>query len=143
MAVSDSTPLTGILGTLIPPEVAKDKQALVKWIYKVISDPDRPCDSASVDLRLMLIDHLQDLMRTRFANTADLRQHVDRFLDNPDGRRLPIPQAIKRARKRLGLTQRQLAEQLSLKDHTLISKFEKGKRLPTKGIIEWLKEGGM
>lgn len=138
MAVSDSTPLPGILGTLIPPEVAKDKQATVKWIDKVIFDPDRPCDSASVDRRLMLIRHLEDMMHTGFSNTADLRQHVDRFLDGRDGRRLPVAKAIKRARKNLGLSQVDLADQLGLKDHTLISKYESGKRVPPLKVTEWL-----
>jgi transcriptional regulator with XRE-family HTH domain len=77
-------------------------------------------------------------MRTEFASTADLRQQVERYLGSRDGRRLPVPQAIKRARKKLKLSQRQLAELLSFKDHTLISKFESGKRLPSAKVLEWL-----
>ena len=77
-------------------------------------------------------------MRTDFASTADLRHHVERYLSGYDGRRLPVPQAIKRARKKLKLTQRQLAELLGFKDHTLISKYESGKRVPTDKLLEWL-----
>lgn len=132
-------PLSGILETLIPPEVAKDKQATAKWIWRVISDPDRACDSASVDRRLTLIGHLEDIMRTGFSNTADLRQHLDRFLNGHDGRRLPVGKAIKRARKKAGLSQMGLADLLGLRDHTLISKYESGKRVPPLKVMEWLK----
>jgi len=133
----------GNLGTRLPPEVARDKRSTIKWIWQVLTDPDRPWDSASVEYRLALIRFLEKLMRTDFANTADLRQHVERYLGGYDGRRLPVPQAIKRARKKLKLTQRQLAEKLGFKDHTLISKYEKGQRVPSEKVIEWLKGGGM
>ena len=139
-ATGQVLPLTGILGTLIPPEVAKDKKATVKWIWRAISDPERACDSASVDRRLSLIGHLEDLMRTGFSCTADLRQKVERFLDGHDGRRLPVGKAIKRARKDARLSQVGLAELLGLKDHTLISKYESGKRVPPLKVMEWLKE---
>jgi len=131
------------LGTAIPPEVAKDKRPTVKRFWLALTDPDRPCDSASVDYRIGLIRFLEKLMRTEFASTTDLRQHVERYLEGHDGRRLPVPQAIRRARKKLKLTQRQLAEQLGFKDHTLISKYEKGERVPSDKVLEWLKEGGM
>lgn len=122
---------------------ATDKRPIVKRLWHVLTDPDRPCDSVSVEYRLGLIRFLEKLMRTEFASTADLRQHVERFLDGYDGRRLPLPAAIRRARKKLKLTQRQLAEQLGFKDHSLISKYEKGQRVPSAKVIEWLKGGGM
>jgi hypothetical protein len=133
----------GVLGALPIPLDAMDKKATVKWIWKVLTDPDRPCDSASVDYRVELIRCLEKLIRTEFASTRDLKQHVERFLAGPDGRRMPISQAIRRARKKLKLTQRQLAELLGLRDHTLISKYETGERVPSGKVIEWLKEGGM
>ncbi|MGA2363414.1 MAG: helix-turn-helix domain-containing protein [Candidatus Aminicenantales bacterium] len=129
--------------TFIPPEIAKDKRSTVKWIWQVLNDLDRPCDSGLVNCRVELIRYLEKLMRTEFASTADLRQHVERYLSGHDGRRLPVPQAIKRARKKLKLTQSQLAELLGFKDHTLISKYEKGQRVPSDKVIKWLKEGGM
>lgn len=122
---------------------AKDRRPTVKRLWLVLTDPDRPCDSVSVEYRLGLIRFLEKLMRAEFASTADLRQHVERYLSGHDGRRLPVPQAIKRARKKFKLTQRQLAETLGLKDHTLISKYESGKRVPTGKLLDWLKEGGM
>lgn len=124
----------------LPPEVAKDIRPTVKRLWLELTYPDRPGDSVSVDYRVGLIRYLEKLMRTGFSGTAALRQHVDRYLSGYDGRRLPVPQAIKRARTKLKLTQRQLAELLSLKNHTLISKYESGKRVPTDRILEWLRK---
>jgi DNA-binding XRE family transcriptional regulator len=126
-----------------PPDGAKDKRSKVRKIWQILTDPDRPFDSASVDYRVELIRYLENLMRTEFASTRDLRQHVERYLDGHDGRRMPIFQAIRRARKKRKLTQRQLAGLLGLKDHTLISKYEKGERVPSEKVLAWLKEGGM
>lgn len=122
---------------------AKDRRPMVKRLWLALTDPDRPGDSVSMVYRIGLIRLLEKLMRTEFASTADLRQSVERFLDGYDGRRLPLPAAIRRARKKIKLTQRQLAEQLGFKDHTLISKYEKGQRVPSEKVIEWLKGGGM
>ena len=126
------------LSSIPTPEVAKDLRPIVKRLWLELTDPDRPFDPASVEYRLRLIRCLEKLMRTEFASTADLRQHIERYLEGHDGRRLPVPQAIKRARKKLHLTQRQLAELLNLKDHTLISKFESGRRLPSAKVLDWL-----
>jgi len=133
----------GILGASLPPEAAGDKRSTVKWIWQVLTDPDRPCDSASVDYRVGLIRSLEKLMRKEFACTKELRQHVERYLDGYDGRRLPVPEAIRRARKKRKWTQRQLAEHLGFKDHSLISKYEKGQRVPSDKVMAWLKEGEM
>jgi DNA-binding transcriptional regulator YiaG len=121
----------------------KDNRPSVWRIWRILTDPDRPRDSISVDYRVALIGYLEKLMQTSFASTADLRQHVERYLSGFDGRRLPVPQAIKRLRKKLGLTQRRLGEILGFKDHTLISKLEKGQRVPSDKVIEWLKGGEM
>jgi transcriptional regulator with XRE-family HTH domain len=124
----------------LPSEVSKDLRPLVKRLWLELTDPDRPCDSVSVDYRVGRIRCLEKLMRTDFASTTDLRQDVERYLSGYDGRRRPVPQAIKRARKKLKLTQRQLAERLGFKDHTLISKYESGKRVPTDRVHEWLRK---
>jgi DNA-binding XRE family transcriptional regulator len=133
----------GCLGTSLPLEAARDKRSTVKWIWLILTDPDRPCDSAAVDYRVGLIRCLEKLMRKEFASTKELRQHVERCLGGYDGRRLPIPEAIRRARKKRKWTQRQLAEHLGFKDHTLISKYEKGQRVPSDKVMAWLKEGEM
>jgi len=132
-----------ILGASPLPLDAKNKKATVKWIWQVLTDPERPWDAASVDHRVRLIQLLEKLLRKDFTSTRELKLHVERLVASPDGRRMPISQALRRARKKRKLTQRQLAEHLGFKDHTLISKYEKGERLPSAKVIEWLKEGEM
>jgi len=132
-----------ILGASPPPPDDMDKRSIVKRIWQILTDPERPWDEAWVDLRVRLIQFLEKRLRKDFASTRDLKQHVERFVAGHDGRRMPISQAIRRARKKRKLTQRQLAEHLGFKDHTLISKYEKGERVPSGKVIEWLKEGGM
>ncbi len=121
-------------------EVPKDIRPTAKRLWLELTDPDRPCDSVSVDYRVGRIRYLEKLMRTEFACTADLRHHIERCLNGHDGRRLPVPQAIKRTRKKLKLSQSQLAELLGLKDHTLISKYESGKRVPADRVLKWLRQ---
>jgi DNA-binding XRE family transcriptional regulator len=133
----------GILGGPPLPKDAIDKRATVKWIWQALTDPERPWDTASVDLRIRLIQFLEKLLRKDFTNIPDLKLHVERFLEGLDGRRMPVSQAIKRVRKKRNLTQRQLAELLGLKDHTLISKYENGERVPPEKVLAWLKEGEM
>ena len=116
------------------------KKATVRRIWEILNDPDRPCDHISVNNRIEMIPYLERLFRTEIRNKAQLGELVTRFLGNQDGRCLPAPQAIKRARKKLKLSQRQLALHLGLKDHTLISKIESGKREPSAKVLKWLKE---
>jgi transcriptional regulator with XRE-family HTH domain len=123
-----------------PTEIAKDIRPTVKRLWLELTDPDRPCDSVFVDYRVGRIRYLEKLMRTEFASTADLRHHIERCLNGHDGRRLPVPQAIRRARRKLKLSQNQLAELLGLKDHTLISKYESAKRVPSDRVLEWLRQ---
>ena len=118
------------------PESSYDKKASVRRIWEVLNDPDRPCDHISVDNRVEMIRYLERLFRTEIRNKAQLEELVTGFLG--DGRCLPATQAVKRARKKLKLSQRQLAVHLGLKDHTLISKIESGKREPSAKVIEWL-----
>lgn len=135
--VNDNEDLLKSFGSLVDFD---DKRAIVKRIWEILNNPGRPCDHISVNDRVRMIGYLERLFRTQIRNTAQLKELVSRFLGGLDGRRLAIPQALKRARKKFRLSQRQLAELLGLKDHTLISKYESGKRAPTGGILAWLKE---
>ena len=122
-------------------EVTGDKRSTVKRIWEALNDPDRPTDSASVDRRLNWLRYLGTLLKMEsIPSTADLRNHLERYLSGYDGRRLPVAKAIKRARKNAGLSQQDLAELLGLRDHTLISKYESGRRVPPVKVLEWLKE---
>ena len=117
-----------------------DRRAAVRRIWEILNDLDRPCDHISVNDRARMIGYLERLFRTQISSKDQLKELAERFLGGLDGRRLPIPQALKRARKKSKLSQRQLAERLGLKDHSLISKCEAGKKDPTKKILDWLKE---
>jgi DNA-binding transcriptional regulator YiaG len=134
---------SGKPGNHLQPQESIDKRSAVKRISRALNDPDRPFDPESLDHRLRQIQYLEKLFKAEFSCTGDMRQLIERYLEGFDGRRLPIPQAIKRARKKLKLTQQQLAETLGLRDHTLISKYETGRRVPSNKVIEWLKGGGM
>lgn len=123
------------------PEVTGDKRSTVKRIWEVLNDPDRPTDSASVDRRLNWLRYLGTLLKMdQITSTADLRHQIERYLAGYDGRRLPVAKAIKRARKNAGLSQQDLAELLGLRDHTLISKYESGRRVPPVKVLDWLKD---
>jgi transcriptional regulator with XRE-family HTH domain len=117
-----------------------ERKAVMKRIWEILTDPNRPCDHISVNDRVRMIGHLEQLFRTQIRSKDQLKGLAERFLGGLDGRRLPIPQALKRARKKSKLSQHQLAEHLGLKDHSLISKCEAGKKDPTKKILNWLKE---
>ena len=120
---------------------AVDTRPAVKLIWEALNDPDRPGDSTSVDRRISWIRYLGKLLNfDQISSTADLRYRIDRHLTGYDGRQLPDAKAIKRARKNAGLSQLELAELLGLRDHTLISKYESGKRVPPLKVLEWLKE---
>lgn len=119
-------------------ESATDDRPTVKRIWEALNYPDRPNDSASVDQRIQWIRYLEKLLKKQISNTADLRQHLGRYLAGYDGRRLPVGKALKKARKQVGLSQQGLADLLGLRDHTLISKYESGKRVPPDKVLEWL-----
>jgi len=93
-----------------------------------------------VNDRVSRIGHLERLFRTQITSKGQLRDLVERFLGGLDGRRLSIPKALIRARRKSGLGQRQLAKLLGLKDHGLISRYESGKREPSARVLGWLKE---
>lgn len=118
----------------------KDDRPSVWRIWQILTDPNRSSSSVSIDYRVMLIRRLERLFKTEFVSTGSLRQHVERYLDGYDRRRLPIGKALKKSRKKARLSQLALAELLGLKDHTLISKYESGKRMPPLKVIEWLRE---
>ncbi len=122
-------------------EVTGDKRSTVKRIWEALNDPDRSTDSASVDRRLNWLRYLGTLLKMeKISSTADLRHHLERYLAGYDSRRLPVAKAIKRARKNAGLSQQDLAELLGLRDHTLISKYESGRRVPPVKVLDWLKD---
>jgi len=86
----------GSLGPSLLPEYAVDRRSTMKWTWQALTGPDRPRASAWVDNVVGLIRDYWRIMRMRFSRTRRLKQHVEHYLDGHDGRRLHVPQAIKR-----------------------------------------------
>jgi len=85
----------GSLGASLLPEYARNRRSIIKWTWLDLPGPDRPWDSASVDNRVGLIGFLRRIIGKRFSRTKRLRQSVERCLGDHDGRRLPVPLAIR------------------------------------------------
>jgi DNA-binding XRE family transcriptional regulator len=119
------------------------QKAFTRKIWELLSDPNRPGDSNAVQFRIELLRYLEKRLRKEFRSTKEAKEEMERHLEGYDGRRLPVALAIRRAREKSKWTQRQLAHHLGLRDHTLISKYEKGERSPSERVLQWLKEGEM
>ena len=115
----------------------------VKDLYETINSRELPDDSNSVQRRVVIVETLEDLLGTSFSDTRDMREKVSEFLGGVDFRRSPTSVRLRKARKKQGLTQRELARRLGYKNHVAISNFESGLRRPSKRIHQWLDEQGM
>jgi hypothetical protein len=81
-------------GLLLEPFV--DKWSIWTWAGQVRIDHERPRRSFQDGHRVRLIEYLKKrLMPSEFADTTDLKQRMESYLG--DGRRLPLPQAIRRS----------------------------------------------
>ena len=78
------------------------------------------------------------MLNTEFKNTRDLRQKVQKYLKGYEIRKGSTGERIQRARKKLGVTQKELAKELGYKNHTAIAQFEKGLRYPPGKVFKWL-----
>jgi hypothetical protein len=87
----------GSLETSIPRGYAKDKRSTIKCIWPVHTGPDRRRDLASVDHGVGLIGYLRRIIRNWISRTRRLRQRMEPCLGSIDGRRLPLPKAIRRS----------------------------------------------
>ena len=121
----------------------KDKRYYVKKASQILNNPDRPLDADSVQWRALLVQCLERLLKTQFANTADFKQKIDSFLRGYEVRKDDPAERIKRARKKKKWTQKQLADYLGYKSHAAIAQFEKGLRYPSKKVFQWLEDEGM
>ena len=121
----------------------KDKRYFVKKLYQIISNPDRPTDADSFQWRLKAVKVLEKMLRTDFKNTRDFRRKVENYLKNYEIRKGSAAYRIKKARKKLRLTQKQAAEHLGFKTHVTFVNYEKGKRYPPDKVFRWLEEVGV
>jgi ribosome-binding protein aMBF1 (putative translation factor) len=121
----------------------EEKRQFIRKAYKILTDPNRPTDANSVAYRLELKEYIEDLLGTKSKNTRDFKDSVENFLGGLDQRRRPLPEGIKKARKKMKWTQKQLATHLGYKSHVPIAQYETGQRNPSKRVLQWLKEMGM
>ena len=120
-----------------------DKRYLVKRTFQILTKPDRSGDSDHVNHCLRLIRCLEKTLKTEFRSTKEFREKTEQFLEGFDLRNNPISDRIKKARRKMGWTQKQLADHLGYASHVPIAQFEKGKRQPTKRVEDWLQKTGM
>lgn len=120
-----------------------DKHYLIKKLYQIISNPERPTDPDSFQWRVNAVRFLEKALKTDFVNSRDFRRKIEDYLKNYEVRKGSAADRIKKARKKKKLTQKQLAEHLGFKTHVTIGNYEKGKRYPGEKVFEWLKEAGV
>ncbi len=117
-----------------------DMRYFVKKAFQLINNQS---PLGNFQTRLLLLEWLENFLGTQFKSTRDFKQKVRMYLQNYDARKLPASERIKKARKKLGWTQKELAKFLVYTSHVSIAQFEKGKRYPPKKVFQWLKEVGM
>ena len=135
--------IKNIQGIRIDLRRINDKRYLVKKLYQIILDPDRPTDAASFQWRVNVIRCLENMLRTDFKNTRDFKRKIENYLNNYEIRKGSAADRIKKARKKLRLTQKQAAEHLGFKTHVTFVNYEKGKRYPPDKVFRWLEEVGV
>lgn len=121
----------------------KDKRYVVKKLYQILTNPNNPTDANSFQWRVRTVSCLENLLNTQFTNTRDFKRKTKNYLKNYEVRKKPVTERIKKARKKNGWTQRELAKQLGFKSHVAIVNYEKGKRYPPRKVFQWLEEQGM
>lgn len=120
-----------------------DMRYFVKKSFQLINSQNTPTHSQAVQSRAYLIEWLEVCLNTRFQNTRDFRQKIGKYIQNYDARKRSPSERLKKARKKLGWTQKELAKFLGYTSHVSIAQFEMGKRYPSKKVFQWLKEVGM
>ncbi len=121
----------------------KDRRYFVKKAYQILESTDHPTDSNTTQWRTLLVQCLENTLGTEFENTRDLKRKVEKYLKNYDVRKGTAGNRIKKARKKLGLTQKQLAKELGYSSHAAINQFEQDSRYPPAKVFKWLEAQGM
>jgi ribosome-binding protein aMBF1 (putative translation factor) len=116
---------------------------MMKKAVQVLEDQNRPQDSDSVQRRVQLIRALEGELRTEFKDTKDFREKVGKYLAGYDLRKPEPAKRVIGGRKKLRITQLELARRLGYKSHVPIAQFERGKRYPTRRVFQWLESIGM
>ena len=127
-------------GGNIDPKRSYGKKYFVKKFYQDICDPNRPMDADSVQLRIIDLCKVEKILRTKFKRSQDLRREVEAYLKKYKDRKESIGKRIRRARKKKGWTQEQLAKHLSISSRVSISHYERGIRPVPEKVMRWLEK---
>ena len=109
-----------------------------KRLYEIICNHELGDDSSGVQQRVDIIGELESITGKQFRNSAEFHQEVQAYIDNRGARIGPLGTRLRKARKRAGLTIKELATSLGFRSHSAFILYEQGKRLPPKEVIEWL-----
>ena len=132
--------ILGIQNISIDLSRIKEKRYFLKKAYQILIDPNRSTDVDSVQWRVSLIRCLESILRTQFVNTRDFNRKIREFLRDFDIRKAPAGERIRKARNKIRISQKQLAEQLGFKSHAVIAQYERGHRYPNSKVFQWLEE---
>jgi ribosome-binding protein aMBF1 (putative translation factor) len=106
--------------------------------YKIICNHELGDDSSGVQQRVAIIRELESITGKDFRNTAEFHREVQAFIEKKGERVLSLGVRLKKARKKKGWTQKQLADHLGFKAHSTFIMYEQNKRIPPKEVLEWL-----
>lgn len=135
-----------IFGVEIDTRKIKNKAYFVKKAYQIISNPDRPTDSDSFQLRTNIVRCLEYMLKAQFKNTRDFKEKCKNFLARTKAKEgtknitRSAGKRIIRARKKLKWTQERLAEESGFRSRKTIQRYENDLMYPPVKVINWLKE---
>lgn len=122
---------------------AEQKMEFDKELYIEICRKDRPLDPRSIQDRVDLIKILEKRLKTEFFNTRDFHEKVGNHFNRFRPHIIPVSTRVRKARKKLRWSQKQLAAHLGYKSHVSIAHYERGLRYPSSEVLKWLKDMGM
>jgi len=121
-------------------KIKDNKRYFVKKVFDTLTSPDLPTDPNSVQLHIGAIRCLEKILSTQFKDTHDFKEKIARSLGGYDLRKTDPKERLKRARKKAGLTQKELATLLGYPSQVSIAHVEGGTRYPSKKMLEWLEK---
>ena len=125
-------------GIQIETERLEELDYFVKKLFQIITNPKRPSDEHSFQWRVRAVSTLEKILNADFKVTADFYKKVGARVEQYNVRKGSYAERVKKARKKSGLSQEDLASKFGYTSHVLISQIENGKKMPPKAILEWL-----
>lgn len=87
----------GRFGEWLLPDLVFERWPIWTWTGEVLFEPRCSRRSVQDDRHVGPITHLRELWRWLIADTTDLSHRMESYLG--DGRRLPLPQAVRRSNR--------------------------------------------